>query len=50
MQQLVAKPNLLIFVIIYILLMVVVGAYYTKKSKTSDLYNKVTKQKINQER
>ena len=40
MQQLIAKPSLLIFVIIYVLLMVVVGAYYTKKSKTSDEFVK----------
>jgi len=36
MQQLIAKPSLLVFVVIYVVLMVVVGAYYTKKSKTSD--------------
>lgn len=36
MQQLVAKPSLLIFVVAYIVVLVVVGAYYSKKSKTSD--------------
>jgi len=40
MQQLVAKPSLLIFVVIYVLVMVLVGAYYTKKSKTSDEFVK----------
>ena len=40
MQQLVAKPSLLVFVVIYILLMILVGAYYTKKSKTSDEFVK----------
>ena len=36
MQTLIAKPSLLIFVVIYIILMIAIGAYYTKKSKTSD--------------
>lgn len=40
MQQLVAKPSLLIYVVLYIILMVIVGAYYTKKSKTSDEFVK----------
>ena len=40
MQQLVTKPSLLIYVVIYVLLMVAVGAYYTKKSKTSDEFVK----------
>ncbi len=40
MQELIAKPSLLIFVIVYIILMVVIGAYYTKKSKTSDEFVK----------
>ena len=40
MQQLVAKPSLLIFVVVYVLVMVLVGAYYTKKSKTSDEFVK----------
>jgi SSS family solute:Na+ symporter len=40
MQQLITKPSLLIYVVIYVLLMVAVGAYYTKKSKTSDEFVK----------
>lgn len=36
MQQLIAKPSLLIFVIIYVIMLVVVGAYYSRKAKTSD--------------
>ena len=40
MQQLVTKPSLLIYVVIYVLIMVAVGAYYTKKSKTSDEFVK----------
>lgn len=36
MQQLIAKPSLLIFVIIYVILLVAVGAYYSRKAKTSD--------------
>ncbi len=36
MQTLIAKPSLLVFVIIYIILMVIIGAYYTRKAKTSD--------------
>lgn len=36
MQQLVTKPILLAFVVIYVVVMVLVGAYYTRKSKTSD--------------
>ena len=40
MQQLVAKPSLLIFVVIYVLLMVVVGAYYTKKSNVAPCLKK----------
>ena len=36
MQQLVAKPSLLIFVVLYVLMLVAVGAYYTRKSETSD--------------
>ena len=40
MQQLIAKPSLLIYVVAYVILMVIVGAYYTKKSKTSDEFVK----------
>lgn len=40
MQQLTAKPSLLIFVVVYLILMVLIGAYYTKKSKTSDEFVK----------
>lgn len=36
MQQLIAKPSLLIFVVIYVIMLVVVGAYYSRKAKTSD--------------
>lgn len=36
MQEFVSKPSLLIFVVIYIILMVLIGAYYTKKAKTSE--------------
>ena len=36
MQEFIAKPSLLIYVVIYIILMVLIGAYYTKKAKTSD--------------
>jgi SSS family solute:Na+ symporter len=36
MKELTAKPVLLIFVILYVIVLVIVGAYYSKKSKTSD--------------
>lgn len=36
MQQLIAKPSLLIFVVIYVIMLVAVGAYYSRKAKTSD--------------
>lgn len=36
MQELTAKPVLLIFVLIYGVILVAVGAYYSKKAKTSD--------------
>ena len=40
MQEFIAKPSLLIYVIIYIIIMVLIGAYYTKKAKTSDEFVK----------
>ena len=40
MQELITRPSLLIYVVIYVLLMVAVGAYYTKQSKTSDEFVK----------
>ena len=36
MQTLVAKPSLLIFVVIYVLVLIAVGAYTSRKTKTSD--------------
>lgn len=36
MQQLTAKPILLIFVAIYAVILVIVGAYYSRETKTSD--------------
>jgi SSS family solute:Na+ symporter len=36
MKELTAKPVLLIFVVLYVIVLVIVGAYYSKKSKTSD--------------
>jgi SSS family solute:Na+ symporter len=36
MKELTAKPTLLIFVVLYVIVLVIVGAYYSKKSKTSD--------------
>lgn len=36
MQQLTAKPVLLIFVAIYAVILVIVGAYYSRETKTSD--------------
>lgn len=40
MQEFIAKPSLLIYVIVYIIIMVLIGAYYTKKAKTSDEFVK----------
>ncbi len=36
MKELIAKPSLLIFVIIYFVILVAIGVYYSRKSKSSD--------------